>query len=558
MANFSLFARMGLNTKAFTQGIDAAQKRTKGFSSILGGLGAQLTALASVGGLVLASRRAIQLGRDMEQLANRTNTTVESFMALRAAAMDSGSSQQTLERALRNVNARTVEATRGNKAYAEALEELGLNVEQFASLNVEQRFEAIAKAVAGAEDEHRALAIASRILGERAGPELLETLRQVGSDGLDPLIAKMKAAGRVMGRDTVKSLEALDTNLGALSERFTIFVAVLIARVTPAILKLIDTVNENGKAIGRTIRFVASFAAGLYIARRAVLVYAAVARAFAAAKVAMGAATIFSTKALIAFRIALAKTGIGLIAIGLGELAVRMFGFGKSAEEAAGKMDDLGSSGKDALDDMQQAFDDMKNAARGATGSSTDGLQDITRSAYETRRAIEQLYKDWYESEREFERKRTQEAEEAFLRQKELEALRARAAGQDELADQLEEQIKKTREALRLQERYNITLQEAADIIKGIDSQTDAKSVRDAASTPEGLAAAAGVAGRGVGATFQPMDDGNFQRFINGQEAGVFSDEELRQALRDRISDDESQELLGDIVDALRGKFVNE
>lgn len=558
MANFSLFARMGLNTKAFTQGIDAAQKRTKGFSSILGGLGAQLTALASVGGLVLASRRAIQLGRDMEQLANRTNTTVEGFMALRAAAMDSGSSQQTLERALRNVNARTVEATRGNKAYAEALEELGLNVDRFAALNVEQRFEAIARAVANAEDEHRALAIASRILGERAGPELLNTLRQVGTDGLDPLVAKMKAAGRVMDRDTVRSLEALDTNLGSLRERFMIFIAVIIARVTPAILRLIDTVNENVKAIGRTIRIVASFVAGLYVARRAVLVYAAAARAFTAAKVAMGVATALSTKALIAFRIALAKTGIGLVAIGLGELAVRMFGFGKSAEEAAGKMDNLGKSGTGALDDVQQAFADMDKAAKDATSSSTGGLQDITRNAYETRRAIEQLYKDWYESEREFERKRTQEAEEAFLRQKELEALRARAAGQDELADQLDEQVKKTREALRLQERYNISLQEGADIIKGIDRQTDAKAVREAARTPEGLAAAAGVIGRGVGATFQPMDDGNFQRFINGQEAGVFSDEELRQALRDRIADDESQKLLGDIVDVLRGRFVNE
>jgi hypothetical protein len=554
MANFSLFARMGLNTKAFTQGLDAAQKRTKGFSGILGGLGAQLTALASVGGLVLASRRAIQLGRDMQQLSNRTNTTVEGFMALRAAAMDSGSSQQTLERALRNVNARTVEATRGNKAYAEALEELGLNVERFAGLSVEQRFEAIAKAVANAEDEHRALAIASRILGERAGPELLETLRQVGTDGLDPLVAKMKAAGRLMDRDTVKSLEALDENLASLRERFTIFVAVLIARVTPAILKLIDTINENGKAIGRVVRFLASFAAGLFIVRRAVLAYAVAAKAFTAAKVAMAAATGLATKGLVLFKIALAKTGIGLVAIGLGYLATAMFGFGKSAKEAAGEAENFGDKSKDGLGDVAQAFEDMQAAAESANNAASAGLERVGENADSATKSVKEMVSEFFRA-----RKQAIDAEnEAFLRQKELEALRARAAGQDELADQLDEQVKKTREALRLQERYNISLQEGAGIIKGIDKQNDAKAVRGAARTPEGLAAAAGVIGRGVGATFQPMDDGNFQRFINGQEAGVFSDEELRQALRDRIADDESQKLLGDIVDALRGRFVNE
>lgn len=558
MANFSLFARLGLNTKAFQNGIDQASNKTRGFSGILKGLGGQLAALASVGGLILASRRAIQLGRDMEQLANRTNTTVEAFMSLRAAAIDSGSSQQTLERALRNVNARTVEATRGNKAYGDALEELGLNVEKFAALSVEQRFEAIARSVANADDEMKALAIASRILGERAGPELLETLREVGSKGLDPLIDKMTKAGRVMDRDTVKALEALDTNMGALKERFTILVAVLIARVTPAILKLTEWFVRNGKTIGIVIGALGSYLIVLKTVAMATRAYAAAVKALVILKGALAVAIGVATKGLVFFRIALVKTGIGALIVAAGLAVAWLTRMGRTAKEAAGGVDELQDKSKKAADEVSKAFEDMDKAAQKAGRGSADMLSGIRQHAFETSVAIGKLYKDWLESEREFERKRKQEQEEAFLRTQELEALKARSRGDTELADRLDAAVEKTREALRLQERYNIELQEAADIIKGMDTQSDAASVRAASRTPEGLAAAASVAGRGAGASFTPMDDGNFQRFVGGQEAGVFSDEELRQALRDRLADDGSEKLLGDIVEALRGRFVNE
>jgi hypothetical protein len=144
------------------------------------------------------------------------------------------------------------------------------------------------------------------------------------------------------------------------------------------------------------------------------------------------------------------------------------------------------------------------------------------------------------------------------LRQQELEALRARARGEEEVANQIEKQIAYTREVLKLSERLNITTQEAGQLLRDIDKQQDASAVRAAAKTPEGLQAAANIVGQAAGARFEPMDDGRFQRFVNGQEAGVFSDEELRAAIRDRLADDESEKLLGDIVDALRGRFVNE
>jgi hypothetical protein len=561
MANLSLFARLGLDTKAFSQGINQAQKKAGGFKNMLGGLGAQLTALASVGGLVLASRRAIQLGRDMDQLANRTNTTVESFMSLRAAAMDSGSSQQTLERALRNVNARTVEATRGNKAYGDAIEELGLNVEQFAAMSVEQRFEAIAKSVANADDEMRALAIASRILGERAGPELLETMRQVGSEGLDPLVAKMKAAGRVIDKDAVAALENLDTNLGALRERFTIFVAVLIARVTPALMKVIDFFNENWRSIGRVARILAIYVGGLYIARRAMIAYIAVAKGFAAAKIAMAAAVGFASKAMVLFRVALAKTGLGLAIVAAAELAVRFGGIGKAAKESAKELDEFAEKTERGMNDVADVFDDLEEAGQRMGQAGADGFDAIGEAASETQRQINALYADWLAAEAEIARQRD-ERDEIFLRQQELEMLRARARGEEEVAEQIKKQIEYTREVLRLSERLNITTEEAGNLLRGINQQeqarADAAAVRSAAGTGEGLLAAANVAGKGAGATFQPMDDGNFQRFINGEEAGVFSDEELRSALRDRLADDASEKLLGDIVEALRGRFVNE
>jgi hypothetical protein len=292
--------------------------------------------------------------------------------------------------------------------------------------------------------------------------------------------------------------------------------------------------------------------------------YIAIAKGFAAAKIAMAAAVGFASKAMVLFRVALAKTGLGVAIVAAAELAVRFGGIGKAAKESAKELDEFAEKTERGMNDVADAFDDLEEAGGRMGQAGADGFDAIGEAASETQRQINALYADWLAAEAEIARQRD-ERDEIFLRQQELEMLRARARGEEEVAEQIKKQIEYTREVLRLSERLNITTEEAGNLLRGIRQQeegkasaADAAAIRSAAGSAQGLQTAANVAGRSAGATFEPMDDGRFQRFVNGQEAGVFSDEELRSALRDRLADDASEKLLGDIVEALRGRFVNE
>lgn len=226
MASPAIIARLGLDSKKFQTGLAAARNRLNSFVS---GAAGRIAALAGVGGFGMLSKSAIDLGSRMSDLAEQTNTTVAEFMTLRAVSRDAGVSQDTLARALRNVNNRVVEATRGNKSYQEALTELGLDAEELAKIPVAERFELIAKAVNTAEDRTRAMAIASRILGERAGPELNEVLKRTSDEGLQQLIDKAREAGEILESDTANRLDKAADAIERFKDRATIRVGEIIA-----------------------------------------------------------------------------------------------------------------------------------------------------------------------------------------------------------------------------------------------------------------------------------------------------------------------------------------
>lgn len=86
------------------------------------------------------------------------------------ATQEAGVGQQTLSRALRNVQLRTEEAILGNTSYADAFDRLGIEVEAFRDLPTEDKFEAIAIASEEAEDKATAFAAGSSNFRRASGP----------------------------------------------------------------------------------------------------------------------------------------------------------------------------------------------------------------------------------------------------------------------------------------------------------------------------------------------------------------------------------------------------
>ena len=237
MPNFSLSATLGLNSAAFQTGMAAATASTTGLRSSLAGLSGPLAAIGFVG----AARRAVNLGSKISDLAVQLNIGTTELQVLMRATQEAGVGQNTLARALRNVQIRTQEALLGNASYGEAFERLGINVEEFNELPVEQKFIAIAEASEQAEDKQSAYASAARILGERAGPELQEVLQTLARDGWQVVHDAAEDAGQIMSEDVAQDMDAAADAVEDLSTQFTILTA-------NALVPLIDvlTLVTNG------------------------------------------------------------------------------------------------------------------------------------------------------------------------------------------------------------------------------------------------------------------------------------------------------------------------
>tara|TARA_R110002153_G_scaffold201220_1_gene354480 strand:+ start:11830 stop:13779 length:1950 start_codon:yes stop_codon:yes gene_type:complete len=221
MPNFSLSATLGLNSAAFQTGMAAATASTTGLRSSLAGLSGPLAALGFIG----AARRAVNLGSKISDLGIQLNIGTTELQVLMRATQEAGVGQNSLARALRNVQIRTQEAILGNASYGDAFDRLGINVEAFADLETHEKFIAISQAVQAAGYSQEAYASSARILGERAGPELAEVLRTIAEDGWDPTAEAAANAGQIMGEDVVGEMDSLADTIEDLNTQVTILTA---------------------------------------------------------------------------------------------------------------------------------------------------------------------------------------------------------------------------------------------------------------------------------------------------------------------------------------------
>lgn len=240
MPRADIEGRMSLNTSAVTRGLQKAKRSVTGFvSSSMRSFGA----LAGFAGLGALSRGAINLGSQISDLATQLRIGTTELQVLQYAAQEAGVSSETLERALRNVQLRTQDALNGNKRYAEALQRLGLNVQKFAKLSTDKKFEAIAIAQSKAKDSAQAFRDVAIILGERAGPQLQEVLQSIAKEGFKSVEDAAKKAGQVMEDQTIKKLDKASDEISKFKKMLTILSGEILTVAVPAFKKLGESIG---------------------------------------------------------------------------------------------------------------------------------------------------------------------------------------------------------------------------------------------------------------------------------------------------------------------------
>ena len=231
----ALFATLGLDTAQFSEGIANAQKAGSGFASAFASVGKSVAlagaAMAASAGtaFVTFGAQALKSADDIGDAAARIGISAVSFQKLGAAASAAGGTPELMTAALDKLNVGLGQfQANGNGPAAEAFKQLGLS-SKIASgeiANSEQAFYAIAGAMEGVKNPAEKAAMATKLFGRAAGPDMLEVLG-AGEQGLRQYGDAAQNTGRIMSEEMIKKLPEMKKNLDeakrSLSQIATVF-----------------------------------------------------------------------------------------------------------------------------------------------------------------------------------------------------------------------------------------------------------------------------------------------------------------------------------------------
>jgi hypothetical protein len=229
----TLFGILTLKSGDYERKMTRCERLTNSFRSAALKMGAQLLSVQAAWQLM---NKAIQHGSALTDAAEQTRTTVEGFQVLGAAARDAGAKQEQLRQALIKVNANAELAAQGNAELKRHFDVLGISVGKFVALPTERKMEALGRGLVNAKDQSAAFLAVSKILGEDAGPRMIEVLRRLGTEGLDPMAKSLQKTNLFVSQIDAQQLDKIADTFG----RWANNLVVATAKVVPWIDKTID------------------------------------------------------------------------------------------------------------------------------------------------------------------------------------------------------------------------------------------------------------------------------------------------------------------------------
>ena len=210
------FVELKSKDSGFVRGLNKAERRLKSFGAAATRVGAKL--IAGSGGLIaplaLATKLFSKYGDAAAKMSARTGLSTEAVSELGFAAEQSGASMEILEKGIRTMQRSIVDAERGLSTQNDALDAMGLSIDQLIDKSPEQQFEIIAQAISKMEDPTRKAAAAAQFFG-RSGVQLLPLLSG-GAAGMRELREEARSLGLTIGGEAAaRAAELTDTmNIG--------------------------------------------------------------------------------------------------------------------------------------------------------------------------------------------------------------------------------------------------------------------------------------------------------------------------------------------------------
>lgn len=220
MSTFSLKAVFGMDATGVKTELKQLRREMNDavdtFAKI--GIGAAVAAFTALG------KSAMALADELHKASGELGINVEKLQVLDSLALRNNESQDVLRKALEKTRLSTQEAAEGNKKLATSFQTLGVNLQNIQRLPLEQKFEAIARGLVTAENKQAAYNAIADIFGAKVGPQLINSLTELGTTGF-PKAAKAAAeAGHIMSAETIVALERAQSAIDEFKRKATVAV----------------------------------------------------------------------------------------------------------------------------------------------------------------------------------------------------------------------------------------------------------------------------------------------------------------------------------------------
>lgn len=186
--------------------IEQAQNQGEGFKASFGQIGAAIAGAFSARAIINFGIEALNVAYNIDNLSKRMRVGVETTQSMGVVMKEAGLGADTFAALVNRLTKIQTDAASGNKAAAASFAALGISIGDVQSMNPEQMFERVAKALKENEGSAKATSAAYEIFGKSAG-ESLEVIKSVGAEGFDALNKRMRESNQILSEDTIKNLD---------------------------------------------------------------------------------------------------------------------------------------------------------------------------------------------------------------------------------------------------------------------------------------------------------------------------------------------------------------
>lgn len=250
----SLLIRVGASVADFTSDMrrveQQATKSAKSAQASMAGIGRALAAGVVTGATAAATGVQIAINKmdALNDSAKSLGLSVTTLTELGFAAEQSGSSVSTLAQGFRKLAVFQGEVAGGNKDAVELARRLGVSmVEVNGDLRDQgEVFADLAERFKGYKDGAGETALAAKLLGRAAGPELLQLLNQ-GKGGVVALRDEARALSASLGTEAAASAAQFNDNLDKLKTLTSGLFQQLAVQLLPMLLAFSELLVQSGK-----------------------------------------------------------------------------------------------------------------------------------------------------------------------------------------------------------------------------------------------------------------------------------------------------------------------